>query len=250
MNVVPDGYAPPELAGSGITVGFRGYDPVTFATQPTGVFYGHPISPTNDHTPFGVGANIYDQFVIQLTFNMPVYLAQAWVDYYANYPDITVSGYTSISDTTPVISTTVKGPAHNEPWRDGQDELKWRDVIALASTPITKVRFYSEGFVQVDDLLLSTVPVPVLFGDFNRNRGVDDGDYTIWADTYGSQVDLRADANGNGIVDDGDYTTWADTYGQGVAPLSLELTPLAVPEPATLGLFMLGGLGLLARRRA
>ena len=69
---------------------------------------------------------------------------------------------------------------------------------------------------------------------------VTDADYTIWADTYLSTTDLRADFNGDGAVTDADYTIWADNYtGSG-----------AVPEPATLGLLLLSGLVLLKRKRS
>lgn len=252
-NVVPANYAPAELVGSGITVGFTGFDPVTLAPQPVGVFYGDPISPNNDHTPFGSGANLYNIGGIELTFNQPIYLASAWVDIYANFRDVTIAGYTNAVDTTPVLTTTVTAPLHEEPWREGADELKWRDVIHFGATPVTRLTFYSDGFVQLDDLTLSTTPVDVLFGDFNRNGLVEDGDYTVWADTYGQEVDLRADANGNGIVDDGDYTAWADTYGQGslLPTATLFATPgsfVVIPEPATAALAALASLALLRRR--
>jgi len=79
-------------------------------------------------------------------------------------------------------------------------------------------------------------------GDANGDGQVTDADYTIWADTYGSTTDFRADWNDDVAVTDADYTIWADNYGLGVPSV-------AVPEPVSLALLGLGGLTLLRRRR-
>ncbi|MEM1028122.1 MAG: PEP-CTERM sorting domain-containing protein [Planctomycetota bacterium] len=86
-----------------------------------------------------------------------------------------------------------------------------------------------------------------LAGDYNGNGVVDAADYTVWADNFGSMVDLDADGNGDGVVDAADYTVWADNFGTGAA-LSQGL--VAIPEPTTAGLLAgLSGLALTARRR-
>ncbi len=80
-------------------------------------------------------------------------------------------------------------------------------------------------------------------GDFNGDRKISDADFVIWADTYRSTTDLRADGNHDGQVTDADYTLWADYYGYGLDG------SVAVPEPATLALLALGAVLLLIRRR-
>jgi PEP-CTERM motif-containing protein len=76
-------------------------------------------------------------------------------------------------------------------------------------------------------------------GDANGDGAVTDADYTIWADTYQSTTDSRADFNGDGTVTDADYTIWADNYGTGVG---------AIPEPTSMVLLGLGVVALIRRR--
>ncbi|QDU87933.1 hypothetical protein Pla175_13000 [Pirellulimonas nuda] len=71
-----------------------------------------------------------------------------------------------------------------------------------------------------------------LDGDFNFDGAVDAADYTVWRDTLGSGSILSADANENGVVDSEDYLVWADNFGAIIAAGSVELEPVAVPEPA------------------
>lgn len=52
-----------------------------------------------------------------------------------------------------------------------------------------------------------------LIGDYNRNGSVEQSDYVLWKQTYGSTTDLRADGNNNGVIDTADYTLWRDNQG-------------------------------------
>lgn len=53
-------------------------------------------------------------------------------------------------------------------------------------------------------------------GDYSGDGLVGLDDYTIWRNTLGSDVDLRADGDANGIIDFNDYLSWKSTFGQGV----------------------------------
>ena len=81
-------------------------------------------------------------------------------------------------------------------------------------------------------------------GDDNGNGVVDAADYTLWRDTLGSQLDLRADGNGDGTVDEADYVFWNDRFGNVIGTGSRA----AVPEPTAALLFTTSLVGLFWQR--
>ncbi len=83
-----------------------------------------------------------------------------------------------------------------------------------------------------------------LAGDYNCNGGVDDSDYTLWKNTFGSTMALAADGNGDGVVDAADYAIWRDHLGEPAVG-----NAAAVPELGTAGLVGLAALMGLASRR-
>lgn len=50
-------------------------------------------------------------------------------------------------------------------------------------------------------------------GDYDRSGVVDQSDYDLWADDYGTTLP-NADGNGDGMVDAADYTIWRDNLGE------------------------------------
>ncbi|MBB6431360.1 hypothetical protein [Algisphaera agarilytica] len=86
----------------------------------------------------------------------------------------------------------------------------------------------------------------ILLGDYNQNGVVDAADYTVWADSFGSMVDLDADGNGNGVVDAADYTVWQDNFGN---TLNGQSNTIVIPEPA-MGVVLTWGIALLSFRRS
>ncbi len=136
---------------------------------------------------------------------------------------------TRASDSSVVLDT-------NFPTEVSNQTLSW----SLEFNPANYV--YGKGFHSLIDNLTVTIVPLYPPGDANLDGMVTDADYTIWADTYGSTEDLRADWNDDNEVTDADYTIWADNYGEGTEGV-------AVPEPVTLTLLGLGMLGLLRKRR-
>lgn len=66
-----------------------------------------------------------------------------------------------------------------------------------------------------DRCVLSITP---LAGDYSGNNSVGPEDHVIWAQSYGSSTDLRADGNSDGRIDAADYTVWRDNNGQTRTP--------------------------------
>lgn len=70
----------------------------------------------------------------------------------------------------------------------------------------------------------------VLPGDYNRDDSVDEDDYILWRNTFGSTELLDADGNDDGIVDAADYVVWRDHFGATKNVAASQASQ--VPEPA------------------
>jgi len=140
-------------------------------------------------------------------------------------------------------------------------------LIGLRS--ITLGSIWNPGVVPYTDLAFSILqdsgPVTVtvqtaVAGDYDHNGVVNQADYTVWRQNFGSTTLLDADGNLNGVVDAADYPIWRKNLGKfwpgagsSVAGgQSLGLFNSAVPEPTTSALTWLAGSAFLlrARRRA
>lgn len=86
---------------------------------------------------------------------------------------------------------------------------------------------------------------PGVAGDYNGNGVVDMADFVLWR----NGGPLQNEVNTIGTVDASDYDAWRARFGNTSGSGSGLGAGTAVPEPATLALVLLGGLGLIARRR-
>ncbi len=103
---------------------------------------------------------------------------------------------------------------------DGKGERIW-----IAGT------IYGDGVFGTDqnsDGFLAYLETPLLAGDFDGNGIVNQSDYNLWRQDFGSS-NAAADANSDGVVNAADYTVWRDAMqaaGLGTA----------VPEPTATAL--------------
>jgi hypothetical protein len=93
----------------------------------------------------------------------------------------------------------------------------------------------------------AAVPPWGLPGDFDGSGVVDEGDYTLWKNTFGLTGDQAADGNGNGVVDAADYTVWRDHCG--TAGGGALTTTATVPEPATALMALAASIAFAMQRR-
>lgn len=99
-----------------------------------------------------------------------------------------------------------------------------------------------------NNTLYATVLLAPLLGDTDRNGTVDSADYETLLNSFSTHKVLggwaSGDFNGDGVVNGDD---WA-LFELGLAAYNSG-QPITVPEPASLGLFLAAGLGLVTRRR-
>jgi hypothetical protein len=79
-----------------------------------------------------------------------------------------------------------------------------------------------------------------LSGDYNGNGAIDAADYTMWRDALTAGSSSLTNDPTPGVVDESDFLYWrahfGETLGSGAGSLA------SVPEPASLGLLLLGAL--------
>jgi hypothetical protein len=112
------------------------------------------------------------------------------------------------------------------------------------------IDFASLHILGAGDITFTLQLVVAPPGDYNHNGVVDAADYTIWRDTLGSTTDLRANGDNTGAsagkIDQADYAFWKSHFGNHSG--SGSGAAAAVPEPASLLLFLSGTPTLCSRR--
>jgi hypothetical protein len=79
----------------------------------------------------------------------------------------------------------------------------------------------------------------VLRGDYNQDMVVNNDDYLVWRNSFGSTGSSvhdppLADGNFNGVVDTADYIVWRNNYGATGPASGLSVGETLVPEPASI----------------
>ncbi|MEN1678663.1 MAG: family 10 glycosylhydrolase [Planctomycetota bacterium] len=148
----------------------------------------------------------------------------------------------------------------NSQWRFDVDQASKYRVVARVGSFWSEVGLASlgegdhiltvPGASQVE-LLLDRRPLEV--ADFNGDGIVDAGDYTLWRDTLGSTIDLRADADGDQVITLVDYERWRADFGlanPAALASGVSSAAAAVPEPAALAFAWAVLAWLVGRRNA
>ncbi len=148
--------------------------------------------------------------------------------------------------------------------------------VIVTSAPITiGAGTYSIGYADGADGVVAGLPsgeievAYTLAGDANLDGKVDSADFGILADNYGASGAVwdEGDFNYDGKVDSADFGILAVNYGQSAGgnaetvvtaadwsaldafAAANGITLSAVPEPASAGLLLACGIGMIARRR-
>ncbi len=119
----------------------------------------------------------------------------------------------------------------------------WQELYSLLLDPSTAAHVTIAGASQVE-LLVDRRTTGVLVGDFNDDGQVDAADYTVWRDTFGTNVfsATGADGDGNGVISAVDLDTWRRNFGRSLASAAVVV---AIPEPGAVVILLLA---LLSRR--
>ena len=105
-----------------------------------------------------------------------------------------------------------------------------------------------ELYVMFTNGDVKRIAAPTLVGDYNDDGVVDLADYPVWRDNLGSTTANLPNDLTPAIVDDLDYDAWKANFGATSGNGGLNALA-GVPEPGTLGLLIVGGLGMLGLRR-
>ncbi len=95
-------------------------------------------------------------------------------------------------------------------------------------------------------VILQAIGLP---GDYNQNGIVDTADYVVWRKNQGTTNTLPNDLFG-GTIGAAQYDQWRTHFGQTAGSGAGATTYAAVPEPATLVMFIMGITVIYSRRRA
>jgi hypothetical protein len=111
-------------------------------------------------------------------------------------------------------------------------QLQFQTVLSA----LTDLRIRAEYQSGADTDFLDNVQFPTLLGDYDRNGSVQDADFAVWKNLFGTSI-TSADGNHNGVVDAADYTIWRDHFGQSLSGTGASTQ--AVPEPNSIVLVMI-----------
>ena len=99
------------------------------------------------------------------------------------------------------------------------------------------------GTVTASDFLAG------LAGDYNADGIVDAADYTVWRDNVGAAPGTLLNDIDGGVIGQAQYDTWVANYGSSLSA-HVSSQSSAIPEPSTLGIFVVALTVAALRQRA
>jgi len=187
----------------------------------SGVFQGITVEP-GDELVASLSALVRSADSIAGTAN----LAEMKVEFYSQHG----AAFDSASFLGEEKLLVVDGTSPNDQWLN-------RQLIGVAPDGAVEARLVLQftqpnnqtGAVHFDSVAFGIHTPVILTGDYDGSGTVDQADYFVWKNNFGSTTELAADGNADGTVDAADYAIWRDNltsslFGQAAKSLS-------VPEP-------------------
>ena len=173
--------------------------------------------------------------------------------------------YTSGSDPIASIAGYIKSGYNGGNWNGP-------GIISTAAQTKTNGLSYGVGYADGADNVVSGLPsgqvevMYTLLGDANLDGLVNAADFTILAANFNQPVTSwdQGDFNYDGLVNAADFTDLAANFNQSASGAAVSASDVAaleafatangislanVPEPASAGMIVMAGLGILGRRR-
>ncbi len=174
--------------------------------------------------------------------------------FYTKFSHVLGWGYT---EATAMASLGMLAAYENDPsWWYVYEIRRARAILASGVADDGRVFWKIDDFSNPSSYYLAGETLEVLReldvpGDFDGDGDVDGIDFGIWQTGYytASGASLGdGDADGDGDVDGVDFAIWQAGFPTNIPPVGGGALQI-IPEPATLGLLLIGGLALLRRRR-
>jgi hypothetical protein len=172
-----------------------------------------------------------------------------------NFYDVSGDGFIDPNDDWVIISALSTQLTEGVFIGDGGNLAGQRSVslgqIWNPNAPLPSLTFEAR---ELDETPITVVTELTVSGDYFVDGVVNQLDYGVWRQSFGSTTMLDADGNLDGIVNAADYIVWRNNFGlqasmvsQGAAMPSL--SPAAVPEPGAI-LLLATAWGLFSVTRA